>query len=53
MRKLFKATLIAAIPVRRMAEPDEMANAVCFRASGDSSYITGTELFVDGGLAQI
>lgn len=51
-RKL-KAGLIAAIPMGRMGEPDEIANAVCFLASADSSYITGTELFVDGGLAQI
>lgn len=48
-----KAGLIAAIPMGRMGEPDEIADAVCFLASGESSYITGTELFVDGGLAQI
>jgi NAD(P)-dependent dehydrogenase (short-subunit alcohol dehydrogenase family) len=37
----------------RFGQPDEVANAVVFLASDDSSYITGTELFVDGGFAQI
>ena len=42
-----------AIPLGRFGQPDEVANAVVFLASDDSSYITGTELFVDGGFAQI
>jgi len=37
----------------RMGSPDEVAKSVSFLASDDSSYITGIELFVDGGLAQI
>jgi NAD(P)-dependent dehydrogenase (short-subunit alcohol dehydrogenase family) len=43
----------SAIPLGRFGQPDEVANAVVFLASDDSSYITGTELFVDGGFGQI
>jgi NAD(P)-dependent dehydrogenase (short-subunit alcohol dehydrogenase family) len=42
-----------AIPLGRTGTPDEIANAVAFLASDESSYITGSELFVDGGQAQI
>jgi len=40
-------------PLGRFGTPDEIAKAVVFLASDDSSYITGTELFVDGGFAQV
>jgi NAD(P)-dependent dehydrogenase (short-subunit alcohol dehydrogenase family) len=36
-----------------MGTPDEIARAAVFLASDDSSFVTGTELFVDGGVAQI
>src|SRR5882724_5616598 len=40
-------------PLGRLGKPQEVARAVVFLASDDSSYVTGTELFVDGGFAQV
>ena len=48
-----KKGLVAAVPLGRLGQPDEIAKAVVFLASDDSSYVTGIELFVDGGMAQI
>lgn len=47
-----RQTISTSIPLGRLGTPDEIAAAVVFLVSQDSGYITGTELFVDGGLAQ-
>jgi NAD(P)-dependent dehydrogenase (short-subunit alcohol dehydrogenase family) len=47
------AQIIANTPMGRMGEADEIAKAALFLASDDSSFITGIELFVDGGAAQV
>ncbi|CAF3823416.1 unnamed protein product [Rotaria sp. Silwood1] len=51
--KAFITGMIARSPMSRLGTPDEIAKAAVFLASDDSSYITGIELCVDGGLAQI
>jgi NAD(P)-dependent dehydrogenase (short-subunit alcohol dehydrogenase family) len=47
------ANISNIVPMGRLGTADEIANAVVFLASEDSSYITGIELFVDGGTAQV
>jgi NAD(P)-dependent dehydrogenase (short-subunit alcohol dehydrogenase family) len=47
------AQFAAEIPMNRLAQPIEIAKAVVFLASDDASYITGIELFVDGGAVQV
>ena len=49
----FKTSFVSTVPLGRMGSPDEVAKVVSFLASDDSSYVTGIELFVDGGVAQI
>ncbi len=47
------ARMVSTIPMGRMGEPEEVAKVALFLASDDSSFVTGIELFVDGGRAQI
>lgn len=49
----FTKMLAGAIPLGRLGSPDKIAKVVVFLACDDSSYVTGTELFADGGMAQI
>jgi NAD(P)-dependent dehydrogenase (short-subunit alcohol dehydrogenase family) len=48
-----KKMISTTVPLGRLGTPDEIARAVVFLASDDASYITGVELFVDGGIAQV
>ena len=47
------ARIVSTIPMGRMGEPEEVAKVALFLASDDSSFVTGIELFVDGGRAQV
>jgi len=47
------AAFAEQVPLGRLGNPEEIAKAVSFLASDESSYVSGIELFVDGGLAQI
>ena len=48
-----RKAITGAVPLGRFGTPDEIAKAVVFLASDDASYVTGAELFVDGGFAQV
>jgi NAD(P)-dependent dehydrogenase (short-subunit alcohol dehydrogenase family) len=52
-RQQLKEGFESGIPLRRMGRADEVAAAVLFLASAESTFTTGAELFVDGGMAQI
>ena len=49
----FAKNIIASVPMKRLGKPEEVASTVAFLASSDASYITGVELDVDGGMAQV
>jgi NAD(P)-dependent dehydrogenase (short-subunit alcohol dehydrogenase family) len=49
----FRQHLADVIPVGRIGRPEEVASAVLFLASAESSFIAGIELVVDGGMSQI
>src|SRR5260221_455483 len=49
----FAAQMAPLIPLGRVGTPEEVAKAVLFLASRDSSFVNGAELFVDGGMAQV
>jgi NAD(P)-dependent dehydrogenase (short-subunit alcohol dehydrogenase family) len=51
--KQMKANLAAGVPLGRIGQPDELAKAVVFLASDDSSFVAGVELFVDGGFVAV
>lgn len=48
-----RKAITGAVPLGRFGTPDEIAKSVVFLASDDASYVTGAELFVDGGFAQV
>jgi NAD(P)-dependent dehydrogenase (short-subunit alcohol dehydrogenase family) len=48
-----RAALLGMIPLGRLGHVDDVAKAITYLATDDSSFITGIELFVDGGLAQV
>jgi NAD(P)-dependent dehydrogenase (short-subunit alcohol dehydrogenase family) len=52
-RAQIKESLKSQVPLGRMGDPDEIAKAVVFLSSDDSSFVQGVELFVDGGMAQV
>lgn len=48
-----RAAILSRVPLGRLARPEEIAGAALFLVSGDSSYMAGSDLHVDGGMAQV
>ena len=53
MQEALLAGFASQAPLERVGNPDETAAVALFLASDDSSFMTGSEVFVDGGLAQV
>jgi NAD(P)-dependent dehydrogenase (short-subunit alcohol dehydrogenase family) len=51
--KQMKANFATQVPLGRVGQPDEIAKAVVFLVSDDSSFVAGVELYVDGGMIQV
>jgi NAD(P)-dependent dehydrogenase (short-subunit alcohol dehydrogenase family) len=49
----FAANIVSQVPLKRFGNPEEVAQTALFLASSASSYVTGVELNVDGGLGQV
>jgi NAD(P)-dependent dehydrogenase (short-subunit alcohol dehydrogenase family) len=49
----FRQQMITAVPMKRMGEAEEIARAVLFLASSEASFITGVDLYVDGGCVEL
>ena len=47
------AGFVAQVPMKRIGQAEEVANAVAFLASEEASYVTGVELNIDGGMGQL
>jgi NAD(P)-dependent dehydrogenase (short-subunit alcohol dehydrogenase family) len=47
------SAMVEKVPMKRMAEPDEIAKSVLFLASPDSAFYLGAELVADGGMSQL
>ena len=48
-----REALLGRVPVGRLGTADEVASAVCYLASNEASYITGTTIHVNGGMAML